>query len=61
MIQAKGYRRLRKSWVFVLLLGFSRHLYAEVVFGQRVETWLFYTATPSNGWVAYPSESFWTI
>ena len=24
--------RLRKSWVFVLVLAFSRHLYAEVVF-----------------------------
>ena len=32
--------RLRKSWVFVLVLSFSRHLYAEVVFDQRVETWL---------------------
>jgi transposase len=32
--------RLRKSWVFVLVLGFSRHTYAEVVFDQRVETWL---------------------
>jgi transposase len=30
----------RKSWVFVLLLSWSRHLYAEVVFDQRVETWL---------------------
>lgn len=30
----------RKSWVFVLVLSWSRHLYAEVVFDQRVETWL---------------------
>ncbi len=30
----------RKSWVFVLLLSWSRHLYAEVDFDQRVETWL---------------------
>ena len=30
----------RKSWVFVLVLSYSRHLYAEVVFDQRVETWL---------------------
>lgn len=29
-----------KSWVFVLVLSWSRHLYAEVVFDQRVETWL---------------------
>jgi transposase len=30
----------RKTWVFVLVLSFSRHLYAELVFDQRVETWL---------------------
>lgn len=32
--------RLRKAWVFVLVLSWSRHMYAEVVFDQRVETWL---------------------
>lgn len=32
--------QLRKSWVFVLVLSWSRHLYAEIVFDQRVETWL---------------------
>jgi transposase len=31
---------LRKAWAFVLVLAWSRHLYAEVVFDQRVETWL---------------------
>jgi transposase len=31
---------VRKAWVFVMVLSFSRHLYAEVVFDQRVETWL---------------------
>jgi transposase len=31
---------LRKTWVFVLVLAYSRHLYAELVFDQRVETWL---------------------
>jgi transposase len=30
----------RRAWVFVLVLSFSRHLYAELVFDQRVETWL---------------------
>jgi transposase len=30
----------RKTWVFVLVLAYSRHLYAELVFDQRVETWL---------------------
>ena len=32
--------QLRKSWVFVTVLSWSRHSYAEVVFDQRVETWL---------------------
>lgn len=31
---------LRKTWAFVLVLSWSRHLYAELVFDQRVETWL---------------------
>lgn len=30
----------RKAWVFVMTLGFSRRLYARLVFDQRVETWL---------------------
>ncbi len=30
----------RKAWVFVMTLGFSRHLVARIVFDQRVETWL---------------------
>ena len=29
----------RKTWVFVMVLAFSRHLYAALVFDQRVETW----------------------
>lgn len=31
---------LRQSWVFVMVLSWSRYAYAEVVFDQRVETWL---------------------
>lgn len=30
---------LRKAWVFVMVLGFSRHQYAQVVFDQKEETW----------------------
>jgi transposase len=30
----------RRSWLFVLVLSFSRHLYAELVFDQGVRTWL---------------------
>ena len=33
-------RRVRKAWVFVLVLGFSRHMFADIVFDQRTETWL---------------------
>ena len=32
--------RLRKAWVFVLVLGHSRHLFAKVVFDQKSATWL---------------------
>jgi len=30
----------RKTWVFVMVLSYSRHLYAELVFDQRIATWL---------------------
>lgn len=30
----------RKTWIFVMVLSWSRHMYAEVVFRQDVETWL---------------------
>jgi len=30
----------RKTWVFVMVLSWSRHLYAELVHDQTVETWL---------------------
>jgi transposase len=32
--------KARKTWVFVMVLSWSRHCYAELVFDQRVETWL---------------------
>ncbi len=31
---------LRKAWVFVMVLGHSRHQFCRVVFDQRVETWI---------------------
>lgn len=31
---------LRRAWVFVLTLGYSRHLWADIVFDQKSETWL---------------------
>jgi transposase len=30
----------RKAWAFVLVLAWSRHLYAELVFDQKIATWL---------------------
>jgi transposase len=32
--------RLRKAWVFVMVLAFCRHLFAKVVFDQKTITWL---------------------
>lgn len=31
---------LRKSWLFLMSLGHSRHMYCQVVFDQKVETWI---------------------
>ena len=33
-------KRVRKAWVFVMTLSYSRHQYAEIVFDQKVETWV---------------------
>lgn len=32
--------RMREAYVFVLVLGFSRHMVVRIVFDQKVETWL---------------------
>jgi transposase len=32
--------RERKAWVFVMVLGHSRHMFARIVFDQRQETWV---------------------
>jgi transposase len=31
---------LRRAWVFVMVLGHSRHMFAKVVFDQKSETWI---------------------
>lgn len=46
----------RKSWVFVLVLSWSRHLYAEVVFDQRVETWLHCHQHAFEAWGGVPAR-----
>jgi len=30
----------RKAWIFVMVLGYSRHQYVEYVFDQKAETWV---------------------
>ncbi len=32
--------KVRRAWVFVMVLGRSRHLFACIVFDQKVTTWL---------------------
>lgn len=32
-------RCLRKAWIFLMVLGHSRHMFARAVFDQRAETW----------------------
>ena len=32
--------RVRKAWAFVMVLAYSRHMYAEFVFDQTIATWL---------------------
>jgi transposase len=31
---------IRRAWVFAMVLGWSRHMYAELVFDQTLTTWL---------------------
>lgn len=31
---------IRKAWVFVMVLGYSRHMFAKIVFDQKTTTWL---------------------
>jgi transposase len=33
-------KRVRKAYVFVMVLGHSRHQFARLVFDQKIETWL---------------------
>jgi transposase len=32
--------KARRAWVFTCVLGFSRHMFAKIVFDQRAETWI---------------------
>ena len=55
MLDPKSGER-RKTWAFVMVLAWSRHVYVEFVFDQKVETWLrchrnaleFFTGVPER-------------
>jgi transposase len=47
---------LRKSWVFTMVLSWSRHQYAELVFDQRVETWLLCHRHAFEFWGGVPAR-----
>jgi transposase len=32
--------KVRKAWVFVMVMAFSRHLFAKLVFDQKASTWI---------------------
>jgi transposase len=46
----------RKTWVFVMVLSWSRHLYAELVFDQKVETWLLCHRHAFESWGGVPAR-----
>ena len=46
----------RKTWIFVLLLSWSRHLYAELVYDQSVETWLLCHRHAFAAWDGVPQR-----
>ena len=39
LVDPKTHQR-RRAWVFTMVLGFSRHMFAKIVFDQRSETWV---------------------
>lgn len=41
--------RMRKAWMFVMTLSYSRHCYVEFVFDQTVSTCCAVIGTRSNG------------
>ena len=47
---------VRKTWVFVIVLSWSRHLYAELVFDQKIETWLLCHRHAFDAWGGVPAR-----
>ena len=46
----------RKTWGFVLVRSWSRHLYAELVFDQKRETWLLCHRHAFEAWGGVPAR-----
>lgn len=51
--QQAGVRR--KTWVFVMTLGFSRRMFVHLVHDQRIETWLFCHVLAFEHFVGVPA------
>jgi len=51
-----GAGRLRPAYVFVATLGFSRHQYAELVFDQKVSTWIALHRRAFESWQGVPQR-----
>jgi transposase len=49
-----GSGQQRKAWVFVMVLGHSRHQFTRVVFDQRTETWLSLHQQAFRSWGGVP-------
>lgn len=45
--------RLRKAWVFVFVLAYSRWMFARIVFDQKVETWCGCRSKRSPRWMVF--------
>ncbi len=48
-------KRLRKAWVFVMVLAYSRHQFVRIVFDQKVETWLRLHVEAFTEWGGVPA------
>ena len=51
-----GSGRMRRAYVFVATLGYSRHQYAELVFDQKVPTWIALHRRAFESWGGVPKR-----
>jgi transposase len=48
--------RMRRAYVFIATLGYSRHQYAELVFDQKVPTWIALHRRAFESWGGVPKR-----